>query len=386
MFSWQLIKPLAVTALLGFITTAFVNKLYRRLHWLDDPLVQTHPKVIHRYPVPRGGGLAIALAIIPAALWFLQLDKHLDGILAGALFLTIVGVLDDIKNLNPYLRLAAGLLAALMVVASGIGVPYISNPFQAGAVINLSSPQIPLYLLGRLRTIWVWSDLMAIIWIVGTMNFVNWSKGVDGQLPGIVTVAGAVIGLLSLKFSGDITGHWVTSPENFGLLSLKFSGDVTQWPVIILALILAGAYLGFLPWNFYPQKIMPGYGAGSLAGYFLAVLAILSGAKLATAILVLGVQMMDALYSIVRRLLAGKSPVWGDRGHLHHKLMDWGWGKRRIAVFYWSISAVLGLLALKLNSQYKLYTIVLLAVITGGVLLWLNLAAYFLKQPDRDRL
>jgi UDP-GlcNAc:undecaprenyl-phosphate GlcNAc-1-phosphate transferase len=364
MFSWQLIKPLAVTALLGFITTAFVNKLYRRLHWLDDPLVQTHPKVIHRYPVPRGGGLAIALAIIPAALWFLPLDKHLAGILAGALFLTIVGVLDDIKNLNPYLRLAAGLLAALMVVASGIGVPYISNPFQAGAVINLSSPQIPLYLLGRLRTIWVWSDLMAIIWIVGTMNFVNWSKGVDGQLPGIVTVAGAVI----------------------GLLSLKFSGDVTQWPVIILALILAGAYLGFLPWNFYPQKIMPGYGAGSLAGYFLAVLAILSGAKLATAILVLGVPMMDALYSIVRRLLAGKSPVWGDRGHLHHKLMDWGWGKRRIAVFYWSISAVLGLLALKLNSQYKLYTIVLLAVITGGVLLWLNLAAYFLKQPDRDRL
>ena len=203
---------------------------------------------------------------------------------------------------------------------------------------------------------------MALVWIVGTMNFVNWSKGLDGQLPGIVVVAGIVIGLLSLRFVDDIT----------------------QWPVMVVAFILAGAYLGFLLFNFYPQKIMPGYGGGTLAGYFLAVLAILSGAKVATAILVLGVPMLDAIYSIIRRVLSGKSPVWGDRGHLHHKLMDLGWGKRRIAVFYWLMSAILGLLALKLNSQYKLYTMVLLAVIIGGSLIWLNMATYSLKKPERD--
>ena len=105
---------------------------------------------------------------------------------------------------------------------------------------------------------------------------------------------------------------------------------------------------------------------------------------MATAILVLGVPMLDAIYSMIRRILAGRSPVWGDRGHLHHKLMDLSWGKRRIALFYWLVSAILGLLALKLNSQYKLYTMVLLAVIIGGSLIWLNMATYWLKRSDRD--
>ena len=82
---------------------------------------------------------------------------------------------------------------------------------------------------------------------------------------------------------------------------------------------------------------MPGYGGWTLAGYFLAVLAILSGAKVATAILVLAVPLIDAVYTVLRRLNQGQSPVWGDRGHLHHRLLDLGWGKRRIAVSYWLI-------------------------------------------------
>ncbi len=358
----QLIKPTAAALILSGLMTPVVIWIYKKMNWLDDPTKQTHPKVVHQYPVPRGGGVAIFLSILIASLIWLPIDKHLLGILAGALILTLVGMIDDIKNINPYWRLGLGFLAAGLVVGVGIGVPYISNPFKAGAVISLSQPQIPFFFLGKLRTIWIWADIMALIWIVGAMNFVNWAKGLDGQLPGIVVVAATVI----------------------GVLSLRFVDDVTQWPVIVLAFILAGAYLGFLPWNFYPQKIMPGYGGGSLAGYFLAVLAILSGAKVATAILVLGVPMIDALYSIMRRLLRGRSPVWGDRGHLHHKLMDLGWGKRRIAVFYWLISAILGLIALQLNSQEKLYTIVVLGVIIGGVLIWLNTATYFLKRPDRD--
>ena len=359
----QLIKPLVLAVILGWLSTGAVIKIYKKLKWLDDPTKQNHPKVVHKYPVPRGGGLAMALTIVGCSLLFLPLDKHLTGILLGTVILAILGTIDDVKNLNPYQRLFWGFAAAGIVVAVGIGVPYISNPLKAGAIIDLSHPQIQVWFLGKLRTIWILADVMALIWIVGTMNFVNWAKGVDGQLPGIVVIAGIIV----------------------GLLSLKFSGDVTQWPVIVLAFILAGAYLGFLMWNFYPQKIMPGYGGGTLAGYLLAVLAILSGAKVATAILVLGVPIIDAIYSILRRLLAGKSPVWGDRGHLHHKLMDLGWGKRRIAIFYWLVSLILGILALKLNSQYKLYTMVLLGVIIGGVLLWLNMATYFLKKPDQDK-
>ena len=358
----HLIKVIGTAFLLALLITPGVIWIYKKFNWLDDPKKHPHPKVVHKYPVPRGGGIVIFLTILITSLVFLPIDKHLVGLLLGGMVLMIVGFFDDIFDLNPYWRLVVGFLAAGLVVGAGVGIPYISNPFGANTVISLSQPQIPIYLFGKIRTIWIWADLFALIWIVGTMNFVNWSKGLDGQLPGIVVVAAAVIGVLSLRFADDFT----------------------QWPVIILAFILMGAYLGFLPWNFFPQKIMPGYGGGSLAGYFLAVLAILSGAKVATAILVLGVPMVDAVYSILRRLLQGKSPFWGDRGHLHHKLMDLGWGKRRIALFYWLVSVALGLVALQLNIKMKLYTIVLLVLVIGGVLLWLNMATYFLKKPGRD--
>ena len=364
MFVIQLIKVAGLALVLSLGFTPLVIKFYKKRGWVDDPKKMHHPKVVHKYPVPRGGGVVIMLSILISSLVFLPVDKHLVGILLGAIVLTIVGIWDDVKNLNPYLRLGLGFLAAGIVVGAGIGVPYLSNPLKTGTVINLSQPQIPIYIFGKLRTIWIWADLMALIWIVGAMNFVNWSKGLDGQLPGIVVVAATVI----------------------GLLSLRFVDDVTQWPVMVLAFILAGAYLGFLFFNYYPQKIMPGYGGGTLAGYFLAVLSVLSGAKVATAILVLGVPLLDAVYSVIRRLMQGKSPVWGDRGHLHHKLMDLGWGKRRIAVFYWLVSGALGLMALGLNSKQKLYTMVLLGVIVGGLLLWLNTASYFLKRPGRDNL
>jgi len=129
---------------------------------------------------------------------------------------------------------------------------------------------------------------------------------------------------------------------------------------------------------------MPGYGGGTIAGFLLAILSILSGAKLATMIIVLGVPMMDAIYTIIRRITSGKSPVWGDRGHLHHKLMDLGWGKRRVSIFYWLTTGLLGLVALQLNSKQKLFTIVLLILGVGGLLLWLNYFISYSRRQDRD--
>ncbi|KKU16001.1 MAG: Glycosyl transferase, family 4, partial [Candidatus Woesebacteria bacterium GW2011_GWC2_45_9] len=89
-------------------------------------------------------------------------------------------------------------------------------------------------------------------------------------------------------------------------------------------------------------------------------------------IVVLGIPLIDTGYTIVRRILARKSPVWGDRGHFHHRLLDAGWGKRRVAVFYWVISAFLGILALNLNTSSKLYTMVGIAILLGGAILWLT--------------
>lgn len=353
--------PLIISGVVAGLVSPMVIRVYRKRGWVDDPKDKVHPKVVHTYPVPRGGGIVIMAALGVGAVKFLGLDKHILGILLGALVIAGVGWWDDVKDVNPYIRLLAGFLAAGCVVASGIGIAFITNPFGPG-VLLLNEPQIPIYLFGQLHTIWLWSDIFALLWIVWCMNMMNWSKGVDGQLPGVVVIAAMVI----------------------AVLSLQFTEDVTQWSVLILAAITAGAYLGFLPWNFYPQKMMPGYGGGALAGYLLAVLSILSGAKLATLILVLGVPMIDAVYVIVRRLAARQSPVWGDRRHFHHKLMDLKWGKRRIAVFYWLMTLSLGVLALQLNARQKAFTILLLVLMFGGVLLWVNSFIISSRQSARD--
>ncbi|KPJ70967.1 hypothetical protein AMJ51_00470 [Microgenomates bacterium DG_75] len=354
--------PLLTAFLISLLITPIVINIYRRLGWVDDPAKRKRKQDTHLEPVPRGGGIPIFFALIIGSLIFLPLDKHLKGILLGVIIMTFMGVLDDRFDLNPYLRLILMFFAAGAVVGAGIGIAFITNPFNG--VIRLDQPQIQFQLLGETRSIWLLADLLALFWIVGLSNIVNWSKGFDGQLPGIVVIAALTIAAFSLRYSADIT----------------------QWPITILASILAGAYFGFLPFNFYPQKIMPGYGGGTLAGFMIAVLTILSTSKILTAMVILGVPLIDAFYSITRRLLIGRSPVWGDRGHLHHKLLDeWRWGKRRAAIFYWGITAVLGILALRLNSQGKFYTIIMLAVIIGGLLLWFNFLSTFFVPSDRNK-
>ncbi|MCH7640603.1 undecaprenyl/decaprenyl-phosphate alpha-N-acetylglucosaminyl 1-phosphate transferase [Patescibacteria group bacterium] len=348
--------PGVISIAIAFFTTPFVIKLAKKFGLIDDPRSRKHPKIIHTYPVPRAGGFAIFLAVSASALLFLPLDKHLKGILAGALILTILGLLDDKFDLNPYLRLVIQFVAASAPIIAGIGIAFISSPI--GGIIDLSHPQINFYLFGEPRSIWILSDLFALFWIVMLMNFINMgAKGVDGQLPGVTAIAALTIALLSLSFSADIT----------------------QWPIIILAVITAGAYLGFLPWNFYPQKIMPGFSGSNLAGYLLGVLSILSTAKVGTLFVVLGVPLIDSGYTVMRRILTKKSPFWGDAGHLHHKLLRAGLSKRQVAYFYWLVTAILGALALNLNTSTKLYTIVGLAALIGGLILWLTYRPKSLK-------
>ncbi len=341
--------PLATSLLIAFFTTPVVIALAKRLKIIDDPKKHKHPKVIHTYPVPRGGGAANFIAILISSLFFLPLDKHLAGILLGASLVVFLGLLDDRFNINPYLRLLVQFLTATIPILAGIGISFLSNPFNG--IIDLSSPKISFFLLGKERSIWILSDLFAFFWIVFMMNMLNMgAKGVDGQLPGVVSIASLTIAFLALHFSTDIT----------------------QWPISVLAAITAGSYIGFLPWNFFPQKIMPGFSGSTLAGYLLAILSILSTTKVGTLTVVLGVPLIDTGYTILRRLLQGKSPVWGDRGHLHHKLLDAGLSKRQVAFFYWTVTGILGFLALNLNTQQKLYTILGLTLLIGGLLLLLT--------------
>lgn len=348
-FSVVSLLPALTAGLISFTVTHFVIKFAKKLGIIDDPKINKHEKVIHKSPIPRGGGIPVFAGIFVSILLFLPIDKHIKGIIAGALVLVVMGFLDDKYNLNPYLRLFLGFLAASFPIASGIGISFIGNPL--GGLIDLSHPQLSFFLFGEIRTIWIFSDFFALIWIVFVMNMLNMgAKGIDGQLTGIVIIAAATIAAVSLKFSADIT----------------------QWPVITLASILAGAYFGFLPWHMYPQKIMPGYGGSTLAGYFLAILAILATAKIGTLMVVLGVPLIDTGYVILRRVLSGKSPFWGDRTHLHHKLLDSGLSKQSVTYFYWIAAFILAFFAINLNTLPKLYTMIGVGTFLGGSLLWLT--------------
>lgn len=336
-----------ISFILAAIVTPGVIWFYRKKGWVEDPEKLQHVKHTHEAPVPRGGGLVILIALLISSLTLLTVDTYLIAILVAALLLATVGVIDDIYDISPYIRIGTGLLASLIVVGAGIGIAYVSNPFGPG-VIHLDQPRFVFNFAGSEHQIWILSCLFAVFFINWNMNIVNWAKGVDGQLPGFVSVAAVMIGLLSTRFH-DI-------PTQFTTANLSF--------------IVAGAFAGLLIWNWYPQKIMPGYGAGSLAGFFLSVLAILSGAKVATTLMVLAIPTADGIFTIARRLLAGKSPFWGDRGHLHHKLMDvFGWGRRRIAVFYWLSSLVMGGLSLWLDTTGKIIALLLATAFVFFVLI-----------------
>jgi UDP-GlcNAc:undecaprenyl-phosphate GlcNAc-1-phosphate transferase len=362
---YQLILSLITAFALAFASTYLVTpcviKFAKRYDLVDNPKKRYHPAHTHTGIIPRAGGLALLSGILIASFIMLPMNRLLLSITISSTLLVVVGLFDDKRDINPYIRLITNGLASLIIILAGVGVPYITNPFTGG-IIPLSTLTITLPFFGE-HSILLLADIVSFLWIMWTMSIVGWSSGVDGQMPGFVAIAALVLGILSLRFS-------VVDPS--------------QIPVTLLAFITAGAFVGFIPWNFYPQKIMPGYGGKTLAGFFLALLGILSYAKLGTALLVLGIPMIDAIYTLVRRFVRHSSPVKADRGHLHHKLLELGWGRRRIALFYWGVSAILGIIALTVKSQQKMFALLLFSVIIGGFLLWVNFFSHFSKRVDQD--
>lgn len=338
------LAPLLVSFFATAIATSISIPILKKLSLVDDPRRHRHPAKIHTTPIPRGGGIPLFIGVFLAVLLLLPKNTVTLALFIGSTIAMITGVLDDKKDLSPYLRFLINILVGTIAVAGGVTIPFITNPFDG--IIHLQAIRILFVPL---------SMLLTIVWIVWVMNMLNWSKGVDGQMPGIVAISAIVIGLLSLRFS------------------------VTEAVFVAnLSSIIAGAALGFLLFNFSPAKIFPGYGATFLY-FLLAVCSILSGAKLATAILVMGVPMVDGIFTVLRRIVSGRSPFWHDKKHLHHLLLRLGFSQTTIALFYWIFSAILGSLSLHLSSKGKLFAIIMLVAITGGGLLFLHLA---LKHGD----
>lgn len=356
MLSNIILSPFIIAFLTTVIATPICLIFIKKIGIVDDPTSHKHPAVIHKKPIPRGGGIPMFIGVFIAGVIFLPITNIVIALFVASVISLLIGVLDDKLDISPYIRFVINFIVAVIVVGSGVGISFITNPF--GGTLFLNTYRFSFDFLGH-HSILVFSDLIAIIWLVWIVNMLNWSKGVDGQMPGIVAISAFVIGVLSLRFP-------IIDQTN--LISAK------------LSFILSGAALGFLIFNYYPARIFPGYGATAIY-LLLGSVSILSSAKLATAILVMGVPMIDGIFTILRRLSTGKSPFWHDKKHLHHLLLHLGLTQKQIALFYWIISAILGSLSLLLSSRGKLFAVIMVIIIVGGVLFFLH---FFLKKSEDE--
>lgn len=321
------------TALVSFLCTLLFKEIAPRIGAVDIP----NERKIHKKPIARLGGVAIFIALFVSVFTVLPLNKHIIGVFVGALILLIFGVLDDIFSISPWIKLFGQIMAASVIVIFGIGINFITNPF--GGYFMLDTIKFPLEIFGNIYHIVLLADLFTIFWIVLVINSVNFLDGVDGLASGVSGIAAFVLFLLSL------------------------SSYVNQPDTAIFSLILAGAALGFLPLNFFPAKIFMGDSGSMFLGFILAVLAIISGGKVATTLLILGLPIIDLLWAVIRRLASGKSPFRPDKKHFHHELLNIGLSQRQTVLIIYAITLSFGIFSLYVRSAGKLVGLTALIVL-----------------------
>lgn len=317
--------------------SAIITPLVRRFALKHNVMAMPDARKIHTVPIPYLGGVAIFSGFVVPAIIFLPLHRRFIALLAGIAILVAVGVVDDIKNLKPLHKLGWQVVAAMVVLAGGIGIVSINNPL--GGSINLSAWRFAVSLFGWHFHIAPVANALSVLWMIGLVNAINFLDGLDGLACGISAIAGLVMFMLSI-------GPKVHQPE-----------------VALLAIIMTGAAIGFLPFNFFPAKIFMGDGGAYFLGLTLALLAIYSGGKLATATLVLGFTIFDSIWAVVRRLYHRTSPFKPDKGHLHHLLLQAGFSQRRAVLSLYALALLFGIVAVYSGSFAKLVSLVVLFIL-----------------------
>lgn len=310
---------------------------------------------IHRQPIPLLGGIAIFLAyfilLFIFAPHFLSGNlhwSHLIAFFAGALIIIIGGALDDKYNLSPKQQIIFPLLAILAVILGGVEIGKITNPF--GGYIDLNS----LVIVG---------PILIAAWLLGMMYTTKLLDGVDGLVTGVSAIGGFVIFL-------------------FTLTTRYFQPDIA-----FAAILLAGTAFGFLIFNWHPAKIFLGEGGALLLGYILGVLAIISGGKIAIALLIMGIPILDVAWTILRRLISGKNPFRvADKKHLHHRLLALGFGQRKTVLFFYALSLLFGLSGLFLQSKGKFLALVFLVILMFAVVIFFWFLDRKNKKQEKNRL
>lgn len=317
------------TSLLSIFFTILIKRLALKYNIVDRPTLE---RKIHEKDIPFLGGTAIFLAFFVVA-YFLR-DKitspnleihHWLGVFVGACFLMLGGFLDDKYSLKARNQIVWPILACLSVIIGGVGIEKITNPF--GGLIRFDS----LIFLPQILT---------FIWLMIMMYTTKLLDGVDGLVTSITAVGSLIIFL-------------------FTMTTKYYQPDIG-----IAALIFFGACLGFLIFNRYPAKIFLGEGGSLFLGFMLGVLSIISGGKIAIALLIMGIPLLDTAWTIIRRMAIGKNPFnYSDKLHLHHRLLNLGIGHRKTVLIYCFLALIFGLSGLFLQSLGKIFALFILFIV-----------------------
>lgn len=322
----------------SFASTPLVRMLAEKIGAIDVP---RDARRMHKKPIPRLGGLAIFFGFLFAILLFGRIDHQTRGILLGAVIIVVLGVIDDSHPLGPKLKFAVQVAAALMPVLHGVVIERFSNPniFSDNPYINLGVLSIPL----------------TIVWIVGITNAVNLIDGLDGLAIGVSSIA------------------------CFSLFAIAVM--VSEPFVAIIMAALAGACIGFMPYNLNPARMFMGDTGATFLGYMLAVVSIQGLFKFyavvsfAVPFLILGLPIFDTLYAIVRRLRHGQNPMKPDRGHVHHRLIDMGFSQKQSVAILYAMSGILGLSAVVLTTSGELKAMLLLIAVIVAAMIGVRVVA-----------
>ncbi|NTW89601.1 MAG: undecaprenyl/decaprenyl-phosphate alpha-N-acetylglucosaminyl 1-phosphate transferase [Candidatus Moranbacteria bacterium] len=325
--SEQFLFPFLIAFILSVLLLSVVPALSRRFAGERNERDRTHKTM------PRLGGVALIAAFLVAVLLNADLASSgpLFGLVAGSCLILLIGTLDDVFPLSWEPQLLFQVVLAGIIFFSGMRAWVLTNPFGSSWFLHPETSLFPSLFVGILFTLLI-------------VNAMNWVDGVDGLLGGV-------------SFSAFVT-----------LFFVSLRPEVGQPTIAILASIFAGLSLGFLIYNVPPARLLAGTSGSYFLGFGVTALALFSGAKIATTLLVLSVPVLDACFVIVARIRAGYSPFrGGDERHLHDRLRNAGWSDRAIMMFFTLISVLSGVAALVLPATGKAFF--LLALVAGFVFL-----------------
>lgn len=316
---------------LGIFLTVGALRLFPRIGLLDRPQLYG----LKRAPIPYYGGLAIYLGFVILVTLFVDLSVEVFGLLVAATVVFLTGFFDDLRRLSPWVRLGLQAFAAGIMLFSGAEIFSINLPF-----------------LGELD-LGVLAGVFVIFWVLTVINTMNFIDGVGGLNSGVTAVSALTLFFLSVNpaLHSDLAG---------------------QETVATLSLIVSGLAWAFLLFDFPRPRILMGDSGSTFFGFLLAVLAIFSGGKVATAVLVLAIPILDMIWVVMRRVLSGKKFWQGDLLHLHHRLLFKGLSERQVVLVYLVITAILGfgaaILVSSLQKFFMLAALIFFAVIFAVML------------------